>query len=72
MQWQYLCNIGCKVEVKFNDGDKCMGMFLEVEEDYIVLEEKVWVQEGKCKKMEVVEIEIFFSSIEYMKVKIIF
>lgn len=72
MQRQYPRNIGRKVEVKLNDGDKRTGMLKEVEEDHIVLEEKVRVQEGKRKRTEVVETEISFSSIEHTKVKITF
>jgi len=72
MQRQYPRNIGRKVEVKLNDGDKRTGTLKEVEEGHIVLEEKVRVQEGKRKKTEVVETEISFSSIEHTKVKITF
>ncbi|MCI4648871.1 ribosome assembly cofactor RimP [Phaeodactylibacter sp.] len=72
MQRQYPRNIGRKVEVKLNDGDKRTGTLIEVEEDHIVLEEKVRVQEGKRKKTEVVETEISFSSIEHTKVKVTF
>jgi ribosome maturation factor RimP len=72
MQRQYPRNIGRKVEVKLNDGDKRTGLLKEVEEDHIVLEEKVRVQEGKRKRTEVVETEISFSSIEHTKVKITF
>ena len=72
MQRQYPRNIGRKVEVKLNDGDKRTGTLKEVEEDHIVLEEKVRVKEGKRKKTEVVETEISFSSIEHTKVKITF
>lgn len=72
MQRQYPRNIGRKVEVKLNDGDKRTGTLREVEEDHIVLEEKVRVKEGKRKKTEVVETEISFSSIEHTKVKITF
>lgn len=72
MHRQYPRNIGRKVEVKLNDGDKRTGTLKEVEEGHIVLEEKVRVQEGKRKKTEVVETEISFSSIEHTKVKITF
>lgn len=72
MQRQYPRNIGRKVEVKLNDGDKRTGTLKEVEEDHIILEEKVRVKEGKRKKTEVVETEISFSSIEYTKVKVTF
>jgi len=44
----------------------------EVEEDRIVLEEKVRTKEGKRKKTELVETEIDFNSIEETKVKITF
>jgi ribosome maturation factor RimP len=72
MQRQYPRNIGRKVEVKLNDGDKRTGTLKEVEDGHIVLEEKVRVKEGKRKKTEVVETEISFSSIEHTKVKITF
>lgn len=72
MQRQYPRNIGRKVEVKLNDGDKRTGTLKEVEEDHIILEEKVRVKEGKRKKTEVVETEISFSSIEHTKVKVTF
>ncbi len=69
---QYPRNIGRKVEVKLKDGDKRSGTLTEVEEDLIVLEEKVRKKEGKRKKTEIVETEISFNSIEHTKVKITF
>ena len=72
MKRQYPRNIGRKVEVKLKDGDKRTGILTEVEEDRITLEEKIRVKEGKRKKVEVVETEISFNSIDHTKVKITF
>jgi len=60
------------VEVKLKEGGKRSGVLKEVEEDRIVLEEKVRTKEGKRKKTELVETEIDFNSIEETKVKITF
>ena len=72
MQRQYPKNVGRKVEVKLKEGGKRSGVLKEVEEDRIVLEEKVRTKEGKRKKTELVETEIDFNSIEETKVKITF
>lgn len=72
MQRQYPRNIGRKVEVELKDGEKRSGILKEVEEDRILLEEKVRTKEGKRKKTEIVETEISFSSIEHTKVKVTF
>ncbi len=72
MKRQYPRNVGRKVEVKLKDGDKRSGTLKEVEEDHIVLEEKVRRKEGKRKKTEVVETEIDFNSIKETKVKVSF
>ena len=72
LQRQYPKNVGRKVEVKLKDGDKRTGILKNVEEDRIVLEEKVRVKEGKRKKTELVETEIDFNSIAETKVKITF
>lgn len=72
MKRQYPRNVGRKVEVKLQDGDKRSGTLKEVEENHIVLEEKVRRKEGKRKKTEVVETEIDFNSIKETKVKVSF
>ena len=72
MKRQYPRNVGRKVEVKLKDGDKRSGTLKEVEENHIVLEEKVRRKEGKRKKTEVVETEIDFNSIKETKVKVSF
>ncbi len=72
LQRQYPKNVGRKVEVKLKDGGKRTGILKDVEEDRIVLEEKVRVKEGKRKKTELVETEIDFNSIAETKVKITF
>ena len=66
---QYPRNVGRKVEVKLKDGEKRGGTLKEVEENYILLEEKIRRKEGKRKKTEVVETEIDFNSIQETKVK---
>jgi len=72
MKRQYPRNVGRKVEVKLKDGDKRSGTLKEVEDNHIVLEEKVRRKEGKRKKTEVVETEIDFNSIKETKVKVSF
>ena len=72
MKRQYPRNVGRKVEVKLADGDKRSGTLKEVEEDHIVLEEKIRFKEGKRTKTEMVETQIDFNSIKETKVKISF
>ncbi len=69
---QYQKNIGRKVEVKLIEGGKKTGLLTKVEEEQIVLEEKVRVKEGKKKVNKVLEHEIPFETIKETKVKITF
>jgi len=65
---QYKKNIGRKVEVALNDGNRIEGTLATVTEDEIVLEEKT----GKGNKATIKTTPIFFNQIKHTKVLITF
>ena len=69
---QYHKNLGRKLEVKFLEGGTQTGTLIRVDDDVIVLEEKVRVKEGKKKVSKVLQHEIPFASIKQTIVKITF
>lgn len=69
---QYPRNIGRKVEVTLMEGDVKKGTLIEVNENDILLEEKVVIKEGKRKKREIVKTAIPFGSIKKTVVKVSF
>lgn len=69
---QYVKNTGRKIEVKLEDGTLREGTLLRVNDEGIVLEEKVRVKEGNRKITQVLETEIPFSAINKTIVKISF
>lgn len=69
---QYTKNIGRKVEVKTNDGEKKTGLLIAATDAEITLEEKVRIKEGKRKKTAVVQTVIPFDEIEKTVVQISF
>lgn len=69
---QYNKNIGRKVEVKTNDGEKKTGLLIAATDTEITLEEKVRIKEGKRKKTAIVQTVIPFDEIEKTVVQISF
>ncbi|MEM8906616.1 MAG: ribosome maturation factor [Bacteroidota bacterium] len=69
---QYRKNLGRKLEVKQLEGPTQSGVLTQVEETFIVLEEKVRVKEGKKKVTKMVQHEIPFDNIQQAIVKITF
>ncbi|GHE42193.1 ribosome assembly cofactor RimP [Sphingobacterium griseoflavum] len=69
LQRQYTKNVNREVRVKTVDGAKREGKLLAVEEQHIVVEEKV---KEKGKKAEMVSVEIPFEHIKETKVLISF
>lgn len=69
---QYLKNIGRTLEVKLTDGEKIKGKLVESNEDFIVLEYRDKIKEGKKKKNIVKQTEIPHDTIAKAMVKISF
>ncbi len=69
---QYPKNIGRKLDLVLEDGDKKTGYLREVHDSEIVLEEKVRIKEGKRKKTMVKETQIPFDFIKKAVVKVSF
>ncbi len=69
---QYPKNIGRQVEVSLQEGGVRTGKLAAVNEDGIILEEKVRVKEGKRKKTKVQETTIPFEEIKQTVVQISF
>tara|TARA_B100000886_G_C20205510_1_gene400204 strand:+ start:188 stop:652 length:465 start_codon:yes stop_codon:yes gene_type:complete len=70
---QYEKNVGRKVEVKLNDGEKISGTMLSVEEGKgIVLETKNREKIGKKKQIVVKQHELSFEQINQTKIIISF
>jgi len=69
---QYPKNIGRKLDIVLEDGDKKTGLLKEVHDSEIVLEEKVRIKEGKRKKTMKKETEIPFDFIKKAVVKVSF
>lgn len=69
---QYVKNIGRKLEVKTNSGDKIVGKMIEANDDFIILEYREKVTEGKKKKNIIKQTEIAHDDIAKAKVKISF
>lgn len=68
---QYVKNIGRKIEMKLSDNSKKEGELLEVNEEFIVIEEKVPIAPKKKKKIAQ-RTEVRFDDIKKTKVKISF
>jgi len=71
-QRQYPKHVGRKLEVKTKEGDKLVGVLMEVNEDQIKLAWKERIKEGKKKKNIEVEREIPFDEIDKAIVKLSF
>lgn len=69
---QFLKNIGRKLEIKTRLGEKLEGKLIDANEDFIVIEYRDKVKEGKKKKNIVKQTEIAHDTIERAKVKISF
>jgi ribosome maturation factor RimP len=69
---QYHRNIGRKVEVSLDEEKTYEGKLVAVGEDFIVVEEKIRIKEGKKKKTEIRQSEIPFADIKKTIVKISF
>ena len=65
---QYRKNVGRLVEVTFKDGNRVEGKLIEVQEQFIIVEET----KGKNKKMQVIPHEIPFENIKATKIQIVF
>jgi ribosome maturation factor RimP len=65
---QYEKNIGRKIEVMLNDGNKVEGTLINLIENEIVLEEKT----GKGNKTIIKTTSIFFNQIKHTKVLVTF
>lgn len=69
---QYRKNIGRKIEVTTIDGAARSGDLVAVSDESITLEEKVRIQEGKRKKMTLVQTKIPFENIKKTIVQVSF
>ncbi len=69
---QYHNNLGRKIEVTFPDGNTKTGLLKKVNDDSIIVEEKIKTKEGKKKKTELVQTEILFENIKKTMVLISF
>jgi ribosome maturation factor RimP len=69
---QYVKNVGRKMEVTTEDGEKHAGTMTTAEADHLVLEAKVRIKEGKRKKTVVQETKISYADIKKAIVKISF
>lgn len=69
---QYVKNVGRKMEVTTEDGEKHSGIMTTAETDHLVLEAKVRIKEGKRKKTVVQETKISYADIKKAIVKISF
>ena len=69
---QYHRNVGRKLEITPEEGDKVTGTLLKVEGEVLFIEHKVRVQEGKKKKTQLVQTEIPFDNVKQAIVKISF
>lgn len=69
---QYSKNIGRKMEVKTDEGEKFSGKLTKIDDAKIYLEEKTRVKEGKKKVSKLLTHEIDFDHIEKAIVKISF
>ncbi len=67
---QYKKNIGRKLEVSLIEQKAKTGKLLEVEEDFIILEEKIKPKTKGKKKVELHQTKISFSDIKKTVVKI--
>ena len=69
---QYRKNIGRKLKVKLLEGGEQAGHLIQVEENHIVLEDKVRVKEGKKKVTKTIQTEIPFDQIKKAIVQVSF
>lgn len=68
---QYYKNVGRKLEMKLTDNSTKEGVLLEVNDDFVVIEEKVPIAPKKKKKIAQ-RTEVRFDDIKKTKVKISF
>ena len=69
---QYQKNLGRKVEITLESGDKQTGILTKADPEKVCLEQKIRVKEGKKKKIQIVEKEIPFDEITKTIVQISF
>jgi ribosome maturation factor RimP len=65
---QYKKNIGRKIEVMLNDGNKKEGKLISVSEDGILIEET----KGKNKRKEIISHSFLFNDIQSTKIQTVF
>ncbi len=69
---QYVKNIGRKIEIKTHQGEKLEGKLIEANDDYVVIQYRDKIKDGKKKKNIIKQTEITHDTIEKAKIKISF
>jgi ribosome maturation factor RimP len=69
---QYIKNKGRKVDLVTQDGENIRAKILDANEDYVVLEYRDKIKEGKKKKNIVKQLEIPYEAIKKAKIRISF
>ena len=69
---QYVKNIGKKIDIKTADGDSLRATLKDANEDFVVLEYRDKIKQGKRKKHVVKQLELPYDAIKKAKIRISF
>jgi len=69
---QYVKNIGKKIEIKTAEGEKLRATLKDANEDFVVLEYRDKIKQGKKKKHVVKQLELPYEAIKKAKIRISF
>lgn len=69
---QYVKNIGKKIEIKTAEGENLRATLKDANEDFVVLEYRDKIKQGKKKKHVVKQLELPYEAIKKAKIRISF